>query len=99
MIMIIITIIIILLLLSSELIVNRILTVSIVVNKILKKITIFIIIIIIIIITYLTRVNLSVKDVITGENDTNFSTEEYRQLQQIKIKISRYRCILVLGHQ
>ena len=47
---------------------------------------------IIIIITYLTKVNLSVKAVINGENDTNFSTEEYRQLQQIKMKISSYRC-------
>ena len=60
---------------------------------------IIIIIFIIIIITYLTRVNLSVKAGINGENDTNFSSEEYRQLQQIKIKISSYRCILVLGHQ
>ena len=49
---------------------------------------ILIIIFIIIIITYLTRVNLSVQAVIDGENDTNFSTEKYRQLQQIKIKIS-----------
>ena len=57
------------------------------------------VIIIIIIKTYLTRVNLSVKAAINGENNTNFSTEAYRQLQQIKIKIRSYSCILVLGNQ
>ena len=36
------------------------------------------------------RVNLSAKAVINGENNTNFSNEEYRQLQQIKIKIRSY---------
>ena len=47
-----------------------------------------IIIIIIIIMTYSTGVNLSAKAVINGENNANFSTEAYRQLIQIKIKIS-----------
>ena len=34
------------------------------------------------------------KAAINGENNTNFSTEAYRQLQQIKIKIRSYSCIL-----